>query len=123
MLPRYSWSQHFVGNVLIDQLDLVAGRAKCESYGQSRHHRPAPIPEATRPEHNLISGFRYVDDFERRDGEWRILRRICPLEWVRVDAELTWFEAPPGHRRGTRDRHDPAYWSHDESHPWAEGAT
>jgi len=118
MLPRYSWSQHFVANVLIDQLDLVAGRAKCESYGQSRHHRPAPTPEATRPEHNLISGFRYVDDFERRDGEWRILRRICPLEWARIDAESTWFEAPPTHRRGARDRRDPVYWAHDEFHPW-----
>ena len=115
LLPRYSWSQHFIGNVLIDQLDLDAGWAKCESYGQSRHHYPS---ENSRPEHNLISGFRYVDDFERRDGEWRILRRICPLEWVRVDAEATWFEAPPTHRRGTRDRQDPVYWTHDEFHPW-----
>jgi hypothetical protein len=113
MLPRFTWSQHFVGNVLIDQLDLVAGRAKCETYGQSRHHRPSEVPE-----HNLISGFRYVDDFERRAGEWRIARRICPVEWVRVDDASMFFEAAPTHRRGTRDRHDPVYWRHDEFHPW-----
>ena len=113
MLPRFSWSQHFVGNVLIDQLDLAAGRAKCETYGQSRHHRPSDVPE-----HNLISGFRYVDDFERRAGEWRIARRICPLEWVRVDDASMFFDASPTHRRGTRDRSDPVYWAHDEFHPW-----
>jgi hypothetical protein len=116
MLPRFTWSQHFIGNVLIDQLDLDSGWAKCESYGQSRHHRPSDVPE-----HNLISGFRYVDDFERRDGEWRIARRICPLEWVRVDDHSLFFESPPTHRRGTRDRLDPVYWSHDEFHPWPGG--
>jgi hypothetical protein len=116
MLPRFAWSQHFIGNVLIDQLDLDNGWAKCESYGQSRHHRPSDVPE-----HNLISGFRYVDDFERRHGEWRIARRICPLEWVRVDDHSLFFESPPTHRRGTRDRLDPVYWSHDEFHPWRGG--
>jgi hypothetical protein len=112
-LPRFTFSQHFIGNILIDQLDLVAGRAKSESYGQSRHHR-----ESDNPQHNLITGFRYIDDFERRSGEWRIARRICPVEWVRIDLTESWFDASPTHRRGMRDRSDPVYWKFDEYHEW-----
>lgn len=107
VLPRYRMTCHFVGNVLVDRLDLDAGRAKCESYGFARHE----IDDPQRPEHMLMSGFRYVDDLERRRGEWRIRRRICTLEWTRVDDVSTWWDAPPAHRRGRRDHDDPVYWS------------
>lgn len=30
-----------------------------------------------------ITGCRYVDRFERRDGEWRIADRVCVIEWFR----------------------------------------
>lgn len=113
MLPRHEWSQHFVGNVLIDQLELGAGRAKCESYGQARHHERSDDPRR-----NMITGFRYIDDFERRGSEWRIIRRICPVEWVRIDPAAQWFEAGPADRRGTRNRTDSVYWSFDEYHAW-----
>lgn len=105
MLPRFEWTMHRVTNVLVDRVDLALGRAKCEAYGVARHHQPSDKVEA-----NLTTGFRYVDDFERRDGQWRILRRICPLEWTRIDRADTWFEASAKHRRGRRDRDDPIYW-------------
>ena len=28
-----------------------------------------------------VLGGRYLDDLERRDGEWRISRRLCFIEW------------------------------------------
>jgi hypothetical protein len=113
LLPRYTMSYHFIGNVLID-VDLAAGRAKSEAYGWSRHEMPSDNPA-----HNLTSGFRYVDDFERRpslaeavapsSAEWRIRRRICTLEWVRRDDPATWWAAPESHRRGQRDGTDVVY--------------
>jgi hypothetical protein len=74
------------------------------------------------PAHNLTSGFRYIDDVERRpagssgsssgsgdEPQWRILRRICTLEWVRRDDPATWWAAPESHRRGQRDHTDAVY--------------
>jgi hypothetical protein len=37
-----------------------------------------------------VVGLRYVDDFERRAGEWRIAARVCAFEWSRLDP------VPPG---------------------------
>jgi len=44
LLPRYSWSQHFIGNVLIDQLDLVAGRQNVSPMGSPATTVPAVFP-------------------------------------------------------------------------------
>lgn len=113
MLPRFEFTMHRVTNVLVDRVDLDAGTAKCESYGVARHHQPSEKIEA-----NLTTGFRYVDDFERRDGQWRIARRICPVEWVQINQPDSWFEAGPRHRRGRRDETDPVYWTRDQYIPW-----
>ena len=32
---------------------------------------------------DMWAGLRYVDRFERRDGQWRIRRRVCAYEWRR----------------------------------------
>lgn len=29
----------------------------------------------------IVSGGRYVDRFERRDGRWAIAARVCLVEW------------------------------------------
>jgi len=113
LLPRNKWSQHFVANILID-VDLANDYAKSEAYGQSRHQHAT----SDKIEHNLVTGFRYIDDFERRHGEWRIARRICTVEFVRKDAVENWFEAGPSHRRGTRDRTDPVYWGRHDYLAW-----
>jgi hypothetical protein len=115
VLPRYSMTMHFVGNVLVD-VDVDGDRARSEAYGLSWHR-----VESSKPEHNLHSGFRYVDDFERRDGEWRIARRTCTLEWTRVNDPALWWDAPPTHRRGVRDRSDPVYWAWGRYVPWEAG--
>ena len=103
MLPRYAMTMHFIGNVLID---LDGDRAKCEAYGMAMHRTGSD-----KPEHNLRTGFRYVDDFARRDDQWRIARRVCALEWTLHVDPSRWWDAPETHRRGTRDSTDPLYWA------------
>ena len=54
-------------------------------------------------------GFRYVDDFERRDGEWRIAFRLCTFDWTRTDpVPPAWDFTPPFHR-GRLDATDAVY--------------
>jgi len=108
MLPRYEFTTHFVGNQLVE---VDGDRARSETYGVSSH----------RSVHDdgldLTTAFRYVDDFERRGGQWRIARRTCTLEWTQAVERSSWFDASPKHRRGTRDRNDPVYWSWGEHRP------
>jgi len=54
---------------------------------------------------------RYIDRYERRGGEWRILHRTCVSDWTRIAPTLNdWRQAPPGAQiLGRRDRDDPVY--------------
>jgi hypothetical protein len=62
--------------------------------------------------HDYYCGGRYIDLFERRDGQWKILRRRITNEWndVRPSRRITSqgaladFNLP-----GRRDRQDPVY--------------
>ena len=103
LLERNEISFHFVGNMLIELED--ASLARSETYGVSIHRR-----QSKEPRHNLSTGFRYIDRFERRDGgPWRIARRVATTEWVRVeDPELQW-PIGAGMLTGSRDRSDPVY--------------
>jgi SnoaL-like domain len=87
-LPAYS--QHHVTNVIVD-LDLGAGVAHVESYNLVMH----PVgPQTTLvlatgegddAIHLRVMGGRALDRFERRDGEWRIARRVMLVDWSRHD--------------------------------------
>lgn len=101
VLGRTSMTMHFLGNVLVE---LEGDVARSEAYGIS-HHRS----DSGEPTGNLIIGFRYIDRFERRGGAWRIARRVCTTEWVRVDDPAHHWPIPEGMRRGSRDRGDPVY--------------
>jgi len=60
------------------------------------------------PERDYITAIRYLDRMERRDGEWRISRRQCILDWARTDPVPEYCEgAKTG--EGRRDREDPSY--------------
>ena len=78
-LPRYEATMHFIGNVLVEP---VADQARAESYIVA-HHRIAP--SSSKPARDFVVGLRYVDDFERRNHEWRIAARVCAFEWSRLD--------------------------------------
>ena len=102
-LPGYRFTQHSVGNVLIE----VSGEtARCESYCQARHRTPGADGAA---DTDFLWGGRYIDSFERRDGAWRISERICVHEWTKIETvEATW-PAASAFTQGRRDRDDVSY--------------
>jgi hypothetical protein len=102
VLPRFVGTMHLVGNQLIE---VDGDLARAETYGTAHHWSDPP----TNPSLNFVSGFRYVDDMERRNGEWRIAERWAVREWTRaIPAEVVRPKeaAGPGPRR---DRTDPVY--------------
>ncbi|QJE74408.1 nuclear transport factor 2 family protein [Aerophototrophica crusticola] len=69
---------HKLGNVLIR---LEGDRAEVESYVVAYHWvREGGV------ERQVVVGGRYLDRFERRDGDWRIAERRFVLDWNRSDA-------------------------------------
>jgi hypothetical protein len=76
VLRRFAGTMHFVGNCLVE---VDGDRARAETYGNA-HHWGDPVDDPTR---NFVSGFRYVDRFERRDGTWRVEERWAVREWTR----------------------------------------
>ena len=54
---------------------------------------------------------RYVDRFERRDGEWKIAARVVVLDLTRVEPATPPFGDVPGWNFtwGTRDKSDAVY--------------
>ena len=71
--------QHYVGNHTID---VDGDTAHAETYylfiGTERDEQ-APL---------TITGGRYIDRFERRDGRWAIAARVCLVEWQTAAASL-----------------------------------
>lgn len=104
VLSRYDLTMHFLGNPLIEFDPARPHHARVETYGMA-FHRAAGGP----PEHNLVTGFRFVDAFEQRDGRWRIARRVAVTEWSRIDRESDWWPIPEGMLQGRRDRTDVVY--------------
>jgi len=104
LLRRYEMTMHLVANMSIE---VTGDVALAETYGIS-FHRTAP-DQPMDPKLNLISGFRFVDRFERR-GEWRIAKRVITAEWSRVDDLEGRWPFPDSLRRGTRDDQDPVWW-------------
>ena len=61
-------------------------------------------------DHDSVAGLRYVDRFERRDGEWRIAKRQIVIDWQRDDPVVGGSGArSPETQYGRRDRDDPVY--------------
>ena len=101
LLPRYDVTMHFVGNLLIEvEEDVARSEAYCIA-----HHRKVGGP----PPSNLATGCRYIDRFERRDGVWRIAKRVVTTEWIRHDIPEVQFPIKENLRTGRRDRTDPVY--------------
>jgi hypothetical protein len=90
-------TQHVLSNV---RFEIEGDVAFGESYVVMR----SATPDAAHS-----SGFaRYVDRFERRDGEWRIAHRRLVHEWDGL--------GPADHGGSRRDRLDPSYTIRGE-HP------
>lgn len=84
-------TQHLVSNVMIE---VDGDTAHVESCLNGYHEIPADYPPGLntngifydRPGERYVSivGGRYIDRFERRDGEWRIAQRAGLYDWIQV---------------------------------------
>lgn len=105
-LNEYSATRHHLSNVRIEFED--GGRsARVESYVFAYHNLPAPHEREL-----LFLGLRYIDRFEKRDGEWRIGDRVCAYDW-RYEIQGTESGLTDLHLRGSRGPDDPLNWIMD----------
>ncbi|MBW2424258.1 MAG: nuclear transport factor 2 family protein [Deltaproteobacteria bacterium] len=70
-LPRLGGTMHIFGPPWIE-LDLAAGRAECETYAVTSALYP---PDEQGVQIQNVSGTRYLDRFEEREGRWAIVER------------------------------------------------
>lgn len=71
-------TMHNLSNILISLDDDSAwAMSNCVAYHQT---------DGADGPTELIAGGRYLDDLERRGGEWRIARRLYVLDWNRTGA-------------------------------------
>lgn len=102
VLRHLGGTMHMIGNCLVE---VDQDRARSETYGTA-HHWGEPYDDRSI---NFTTGFRYVDRFERRDGQWRIAERWAVREWTRSvppdTVRLKEGVGPEPHR----DRTDPLY--------------
>lgn len=76
LLAQVEHSQHLLGNILIE-LDGDTARVETYYHAYERRRRASGLP------YEMYVGGRYLDRFERRDGEWRILHRHVMWDWFR----------------------------------------
>jgi hypothetical protein len=102
VLARFTVTWHNTGNQLVEVSGDVAW---AEHYTTSSHRIAA---DEAGPERDFVAFGRYIDRMERRDGQWRIARRLMLLDYTRTDNVQP---SPPGFgtRSGARDRSDPSY--------------
>jgi SnoaL-like domain len=101
-LRRLRATQHLVANHLVE---LDGDRARSETYGTAAH-----LGDPAQGTESFTTGFRYVDTFERRDGDWRIVERFFLREWIRPEPDQRPGD-PAESPVGARDRSDPVYRS------------
>lgn len=77
-LPRWTATQHFMGNMLIE---VDGDVARAETYAVAYHRRENEDGTGK----DDVFGIRYVDRFEQRDDAWKIAHRVVATEWRRVD--------------------------------------
>ena len=99
-------TQHCIANVLIE---VRGDTAFGESYFIAHH----ALPNAQGPDTFMVAAGRYLDRFERRAGEWRIVHRHAVYEWTtHAPASDPLWSAPPLVNvltRGRRNTGDPSY--------------
>jgi len=101
-LPKFTSTNHCVCNQLVE---VHGDTAFAEHYAIAYHRIPAQDGE---PEKDWIANVRYVDRFERRNGEWRIACRRSLVDADRVEIVATTL-VPRDQMRGYRDRNDASY--------------
>lgn len=99
--PGTAVDTHFTGNILID---VQGDTAYAESYLLAFRDF-----ERDGRSYTQTRSLRYVDRFERRDGQWRIGERAVADGWNRVDEVVQRQKDNDLYRRGTKDDQDMVY--------------
>jgi hypothetical protein len=96
---KWAAHQHYILNHLVE-FEACGAIASAETYFimVGRRRRDDGID---------MSGGRYLDRFELRDGRWAIAERLCLVEWS-VHPERA-AEIAQVFIQGTHDRNDPSY--------------
>jgi hypothetical protein len=102
-LPRYRSTNHFIGNLLIE---VDGTTARSEAYTIAFHRL---FPRGDKPARDYLVGLRYIDDFEKRSGEWRIAHRVCAFDWTRTDPVQPGWEFSELFRRGSPTTDDAVF--------------
>lgn len=97
-------SMHMLTNCLVEFAD--DHRALAESYYLA-YLRGRSAPDAELVETRALG--RYLDRFERRQGTWRIARRVVVFEQVVASPAPAMREFGPGWAVARRDEDDPLY--------------
>jgi hypothetical protein len=109
-------SMHFLGNCLIEFVG--PDHAFVETYFSSRRLRP-PTEEERRglaPADQICreAWGRYADQFERRDGEWRVARRVVVIESLYASVARGGQRSAGPTTWGRRDLEDASYQVRNE---------
>ena len=111
VLSAYSRTHHQLGNTLI-QLE-GEGAATAETYFTAYHRTrargdPLAAQNAYDTEMDYFVGGRYLDRFEYRDNEWKIVQRTGMTDWVRLEPACSQgFNDIAAKTIGKRAPHDP----------------
>ncbi len=103
-LGKFERTQHFIGNIIIS---LNGDKAGTESYFIAHHVIPTPDGNL-----DMIAAGRYLDSFEKRDGEWKITHRHAIYDWNNAQPSTSQWEAAPLNEmliRGLRGSEDKSY--------------
>ncbi|KQS03616.1 aromatic-ring-hydroxylating dioxygenase [Sphingomonas sp. Leaf357] len=85
-MTKFESTAHFTGNQLVE---VTGDTAWAEHYAVVFHRRAA---SADQPAADLIVNVRYVDRMERRDGEWRIAKRVVIADSEKIETiEGSWL--------------------------------
>ena len=88
ILQAMRYNMHKVGNML---MVLNGERAEVESYFHGYH----AVPDEQGNRRDVFAGGRYLDLFEKREDEWRILKRFVTVDWFREFEDSGDWEAGP----------------------------
>lgn len=89
VLAMYTRTHHQLGNTLIEMRGADAARA--ETYFTAFHRMrakgdPLAAPDAFDTEMDYFVGGRYIDQFELRENQWKIVERVGMTDWTRLEA-------------------------------------
>lgn len=98
--PNREVSQHYLMNHNLSFDDQ--NRARSETYFIS-------VAKMSKSDKLLMLGGRYDDEWQRRDGIWRVSARLVLIDWRAYSNASDMSEHLSGWHRGSRDTSDPSY--------------